>query len=236
MNQPHTELPTPHPSSLHSMKRHLIVLLSLWLLLLLPAARATVVYSGVLNVAIPQTFDGVYLRISDNTTSVSFPGDWNTAPWINPFFGGTVIGTSPLFLPVITGSNQGSDPIVNLTGGTTIDAGSNFASADNGSTTHTGPALNQFHVGSPGYIGYKFQLPGSGPDYYGWMGIQVNDAGAGTIIDWAYQNTAGAAIQAGSISAVPEPAEACLVLLLALPCACLLIRRRRQRVEYPHAL
>lgn len=207
------------------MKRPLFALLALSLPIISSAAHAAIVYSGPQNVAIPYDFNGVFLRLSDNATSVTFPGDWSTAPWINPFFGGTGIATSPLFLPVITGADQ----IVNLAGGTVISAGSNFALGESGSSTHVGPALNQFQVGSPGYIGYKFQLPGGGPQYYGWIGVQINDAGAGAITDWAYQNTSGTAIQAGEISGVPEPAAACCALLLALPGACLLFRKRRQR-------
>lgn len=233
MNLTTAEAPILRANFPPSMKRHLTALLSLLLLFPSPPARAAIVHSGIQNIAIPYDFNGVFLRIDTGTNTTVEPSalNWSTQPWVNPFFGGTVIGNSPLFLPVITGADQ----IVKLAGGTVIDAGSNFAAGESGSSSHVGPAANQFQVGSPGYIGYKFQLPGGGPDYFGWMGIQVNDAGAGTIVDWAYQNTAGTAIQAGAISPVPEPAEACCVLLLALAGACTLIRRRRQREECRHA-
>ena len=184
-------------------------------------AHAGLIYSGVQNVAIPQTFDGVYLRLSDGFTTGTFPANWNTEPWLNPFFGGVYIGNSALLRPIITGTDQ----IVNLAAGTVINAGSNFVAGESGSSTHTGPAANQFHIGTPGYIGLAFETTVGGPDYYGWAQVIINNTGAGSIMDWAYDNTAGTAIQAGQIAPVPEPAAVAVGLL------CLgvgMVRRRRR--------
>jgi hypothetical protein len=179
------------------------------------------VYSGVQNIAVPQTFDGVYLNIQTGATALTEPATWNTAPWLNPFFGGVGIANSPLLQPIITGTDQ----IVNIAPGGIIGFGGNFGPAPSGSSTHVGPAANQFQPGVTGYIGYRFQLPGGGgSDYFGWMGVQVNNTGAGTIIDWAYQNTAGQPVAAGSISAVPEPVTTAIGLAL---CGVCVMRRRR---------
>jgi len=203
------------------MKRHLALSLLLWLAAVLPAVRAAVVYSGVEDIAIPQNFAGVYLNISTGATAPSEPGTWSTAPWLNPFFGGVGIGNSALLQPIVTGTAQ----IVNLPAGTTIGAGANFVLGESGSSTHVGPAANQFQPGVEGYIGYQFQLPGGGgADYYGWLGIQVNNAGAGTITDWAYQNTPGAGVAAGSLLVVPEAGTALPGIAL---CGVYLMRRRR---------
>ena len=208
------------------MKRHLIALMSACLSLSSAQVRASIIDGNGQNIAIPYDFDGIYLNVQTGATAFAQPGTWATEPWLNPFFGGTVIGNSASFLPIITGADQ----IVNLAFGTSIGAGGNFVAGPSGSSTHTGPAGNQFQVGVTGYIGYKFQWPGGGgQDHYGWMGVTVNDVGTGSIVNWAYENTAGTSILAGAVSGIPEPAQACCALLLAMPGACVLIRRRRQR-------
>ena len=202
------------------MKRHLIQSLALLLALIPAAGRAAVVYSGVQNIAIPQTFDGVYLNIQSGATAFTEPATWNTAPWLNPFFGGVGIANGALLQPFITGVDQ----VVNIAPGGIISTGGTFGLAPGGSSTHVGPAANQFQPGVTGYIGYRFQLTGGGADYFGWLGVQVNNVGAGTIIDWAYQNVAGQPVAAGSVSPVPEPGSAVIGIAL---CGVALWRRRR---------
>ena len=195
--------------------------------LLLPAclaitctARAALMYSGVQNIAVPATLEGTYLRLSDGTVSGAFPADWSTAPWLNPFFGGVDIANSPLLRPVIAGTDQ----IVNLAPGTVIASASNFVAGESGSTTHVGPSANQFQIGTAGIIGFVFETTVGGPDFYGWAKVVINNAGAGSIIDWAYDNTPGTSIQAGQIAPVPEPAT----LAVGLLCIGAGIARRRR--------
>jgi hypothetical protein len=198
------------------------ILLLLLLLVAATSSQAVVVYSGVQNIPIPQTLDGVYLRISDGAVSGSFPADWNSEPWLNPFFGGVYIGSSDLFRPIVTGADQ----ILNITPGTLIDSMGNFAAGESGSSTHVGAAANQFQIGMPGLIGLAFQTTVGGPEYYGWLRMTIDNTGNGSIVDWAYDSTAGTAIQAGATTAtVPETAEGCWAILLALP-ACVWLRRR----------
>ena len=189
------------------------------------ASQAAVVYSGVRNVAIPLALpagqEGAYVRLSDGVTATSYPGDtlWNTQPWLNPFFGGVDIANSPLLRPVITGTDQ----IVNLALGTVINGTSNFVAGESGSSTHVGGAANQFHIGTDGILGFVFETSVGGPDYYGWLRLDVNNAGPGTIVDWAYESTAGVPVLAGLVS-VPEPATAVIgVALLGVG----MLRRRR---------
>lgn len=180
-----------------------------------PDAHAALMYSGVRNVAIPFALpagqDGVYVRLSDGITSTSYPGDipWNTQPWLNPFFGGVDIANSPLLRPVITGTDQ----IVNLAFGTVIDSAGNFVAGESGSSLHVGAAANQFHIGTPGLMGFAFKTAPAGPDYYGWLRMSVNNVGDGNIVDWAYNDAAGTPVIAG-VSAVPEPATAVIGLAL----------------------
>jgi hypothetical protein len=197
-----------------------------WLLLLLlaamPAARAGLIYSGVQNIPIPVNDEGAYLRLDPDAIAGAFPADWETAPWINPFFGGVAIGNSPLLRPIITGTDQ----ILNLAPGTVIDGTGNYVAGESGSSTHVGPGAGQFQIGVPGLIGFVFETTVGGPDYYGWLGIEIDNLGAGRIIDWGYSDTPGAGLTAG-IAAVPEPATA----LFGLAVLTIVGSRRRRRVE-----
>ena len=200
--------------------RHLLPAL-LFLASAIPS-RAALIYSGVQNVAIPQTLDGVYVRLSDGFVTGTYPGDpgWAAGAWLNPFFGGVDVGNNPLLRPIITGTDQ----IVNLSLGTVIDSGSNFVAGESGSSTHTGAAANQFHPGTPGLIGFAFETTVGGPDHYGWLRMTVNNAGVGNITDWAIDDTAGVAVLAG-VSSVPEPAT---VLVGVALCGVSVLRRRRR--------
>ncbi len=183
------------------------------------SAPAAVIYSGIQNVAIPQDFNGVYLNPYSGVTTTAYPGDWNTAPWINPFFGGVGIANDALLRSVITGADQ----VVNLAAGTLIDAASNFVAGESGSSTHVGPAPNQFQLGTPGLIGFTFQPTIGGNVYYGWASMTFSNTGPGTIHSWAWDNTPNTGILAGDLG-VPEPTRA-LLLMLGL----LSVMMRRQR-------
>jgi hypothetical protein len=206
-----------------------ILLCALPILAAAASTHAALIYSGVQNIAIPIDpplvgLEGVYLNLLTGATTTAYPGDWDTAPWINPAFGGSWVLNSALLRPVITGS----DKVLNLALGTVIDDMGNFVPAASASTTHLGVLPGEFQVGTPGLIGVAFKTAVVGPDYYGWIRMTANNTltQTGTIVDWAYDNVAGTAVQAG-ISAVPEPAEAARIALLALPAFCAMLRRRR---------
>lgn len=194
--------------------KHRLLLLAL-ILAATPASRASIVYSGIQNVAIPLDFNGVYFRIDTGVSTLVAPGDFNTAPWMNPFFGGVEIINGNLLRPVVTGVDQ----IVNLAAGTPINGASNFVAATSYSAAHFGPAANQFQLNTPGYIGATFRQTVGGPDFYGWMQMEMNNAGAGKIISWAFENVSGGSIQAGQTTSgppVPEPGTSVFGLALIL--------------------
>lgn len=192
------------------------------LLLLGTTAPAAVVYSGLQNVSIPFGSGEVYVNVFTNASTNSYPGDYETAPWIVAFFGGSGIGTGPLIRTVVTGSVvAGGEQTANLAQGTVVNALSRFSIGDsgfNGSETHTGPAINQFQLGTQGYIGYEFEPTVGGPSYFGVMRITVDNLGGATIHDWYYENTPGVAI------AVPEPSR---VFLMLIGCIGFCMRRKR---------
>jgi hypothetical protein len=179
--------------------------------------RSAVTYSGLQDIPIPLDFGGVYLNILSGATDTAQPGTWTSAPWINPFFGGVDIGNSALMRPIITGASQ----IEKIAAGASIDSAGNFAAGASGSSTHVGLASDQFQLGVPGYLGFAFQPTTGGPTHYGWMQVTISNTGAGAIHDWAFDDLAGSAIEAG---AVPEPGRS--FLLLAGLCLAGLRRRR----------
>lgn len=155
---------------------------------LAPSAWSDVNYSGYQNVAIPFDLNGAYLNPVTGTTYIDpYPATWDTAPWINPFFGGVDIANSALLRPVITGTDQ----IVNLGTGTLINGSSNFVAGESGSSTHVGAGAGQFTLGTPGNIGFEFEASVGGPTRYGWMNTTISNSGAGVIRDWAYDNAGG---------------------------------------------
>lgn len=146
--------------------------------------------------------------------------------------GGVDIANSDLLRPVVLGTGANPEQIVKLAAGTVINAGSNFVAGESGSTTHVGPAANQFQLGSAGYLGFAFGTTVGGPDYYGWAQVVIDNTGAGSIVDWAYESTAGTAIMAGQIAPVPEPATLAAGLLCLGAAA---LRRRRGAPPVPVA-
>jgi hypothetical protein len=207
-------------------RTRLIVLSVIPVLLVLPRARAAVIYSGVQDIAIPNTFDGLYLNVMNGMFMNTDPGagPWSSQPWINLFFGGTVIGSSDHLRPVITGPDQ----IVNLPMGTLVDGTDSFALGESGSATHVGSGPGLFSLGQEGLIGFVIGSGGGGTPLYGWMRLIIRNTGSGTVKDWAYDSTVGAPIPAGftGTSFVPEPSR---LLLLALGLIVTTMRRRRMR-------
>lgn len=203
-------------------------ILLLLLLLGAPAAtRGSILYSGVQNISIPQDLGGVYLNIllpfsGSSTNGGTEPASWTSAPWINPIFGGVSIGSSALLRPEVTGGSQ----VLRLAMGTVIDSSATYAAGESGSTTHVGAGGNQFQIGASAFLGFVMKTTTGSPLYYGWLRLIIDNSGAGTIQDWAYDNTAGTSIQAGNTGTgfVPEPSRTTLTLLAA---TALLLRRRR---------
>ena len=144
--------------------------------LMLPAA-ADVIYSNLLDTAIPTDYTGVTVTVAGGT--------------INPFFGGVGVANNNLLQPVRVGTGN-LDAIRNLAVGASIDASSlSFSTGYGGSVSHLG---STFTAGAEGYLG--FQLNGAD---YGWMRVVfTNNTGGAVVKDWAYDNS-GAAIVVGRV-------------------------------------
>ena len=152
-------------------------------------ATAEVIYSSLQNIAIPSTFDGVFVDVdgSHAPSSSSFSG-WD----INPFMGGKYLANSAAFQPARVGTD-GMATVLNFGAGITIGSGLNFATGSGGSLDHLGNASGQFAASQDGYLAFKI---GSN---YGWMRVVfTNDTSGAVIKDWAY-DTSGAPIVTGNV-------------------------------------
>jgi hypothetical protein len=163
------------------------------------AANATVVYSGVVSIAIPVTTAGVYLNVVTGVNSAnpgSAPG-WDINPW-------SANGLS-FFNPsnptggvyVVTGG-----AVNNLAVGTMIDAASTYGS---------GAAAASFNLNSSNnLVGFRFLNEGTSAVNYGWVRIQLGASltdASRAIVGYAYDDS-GAGISAG---VVPAPGSLALI-------------------------
>lgn len=182
------------------------------------------IYSGIVNIAIPGTFDGIYLDFTDTTlpgsngaTSLTEPMPWSG---VNFVWGGSVIYNTSNFQFVRVAATQNA-AVANIALYSTVGPSSTFGTGANASGTDDG---NQ-HIGTDpgtfgdlvdGYLGFKFTPDGAAGPYYGWMQVKlttdVSDAAdsGGRIVQWAYSTSANTPVM------VPEPAHYTAGTLVAL--------------------
>ncbi|MBL9150398.1 MAG: hypothetical protein JNM94_17065 [Phycisphaerae bacterium] len=181
------------------------------------ASNAGVIYSGVVNINIPATTNGLYLNVVNgqinepgNGGGSTVPG-WDINPWSTSF--GLFSPTNPSGGAYATlGAN-----LFNLPALTTISAASTFGSL--GSTTNNG----QWNLNSANNIvGFRFQNEANGNAiHYGWFRVAFGATiGSRTLVEYAYEDVAGGSIAAG---AIPAPGAFALLGLAGLSA-----RRRRQ--------
>ena len=180
-------------------------------------ARGAIVYSGLVSVAIPTDFDGVFIDIDGMTSGTDPMAGWD----LNPFFGGSVISTSVDFHPVAD-SVISTATILRLDLGVEVNGTLTYAASPGGSSDHLGLGSDQFTEGTESYIGFSFTTNDDEGPNYGWVRVQVTANNAGGIVTgWAFEDS-GAPITVG---AVPEPSAAMLLGLVPI----LAWRRRRAR-------
>lgn len=191
--------------------------------LLTAAAPAAIIYSGLQNVVIPFSVDGLYVNVDTNDTRTSQPSNFAWGPWINLFWGGTKIASNDILRPSVITGTPFAEQVLNHSFGDLLEPMDDYAADYNGSELHIGSDLNQFQLNAPGYIGFQFDLAGT--PRYGWMQIIPNNASADAlVVDWAYNSVPSEGIEIGKLDVVPEPGRSLLLLggLLGL-----LFRRRR---------
>jgi PEP-CTERM motif len=191
-------------------------------------AQAVVVYSGPVNLAVPNTAIGLYLNV---VTGTSYSGP-NTFPSLggpgqnydlNMYVTG---GAWTLFSPGTSGQSTPT-PVPTTSKGyvavSATGAASNLAVGTligGSSVFNTGtPDASALATGGTTILGFRFR--NEGPDltvstddtvHFGWARFNLAPGGgsAGTLIDYAFESTPLTAIAAGVTTPIPEPASLAL--------------------------
>jgi len=183
-------------------------------------ADAYIVWSGIVNINIPSSVDGVYLNVitGQSGSSGSSVSGWD----VNPYGGSNLQFFSSGGGGYMRGLGSSTTLVDNLAFNTVIGASQAFGSGTGGVETTGATAFNP--NSSQNLVGFRFVNEATGGTHYGWMRIQLW-SGPGiqprAIVEYAYESVAGASINAGVI-----PAPGAMALLGA---AGLLGARRRRR-------
>jgi hypothetical protein len=197
--------------------------------LLVSSASAAVVYSGEQNLTVAgDSLEGVYLNFENGDIATVYPDDFDNKPWINITLGGYGIFNGEVLRPVAASAGEiynpelTSDHYLNVDAGTIIDASTAFVVDGWASQHHMGSSgeSGKFSVGNTGFIAFEFTNTAESTVHYGWLRLVPGNE-SGTIVDWAYENTPGQAIQVG---AVPEPSLAGIAAVAMIGA---LLKRRR---------
>lgn len=213
------------------------VVLALSGLVVAVPAQAGLVYSGPVNLVIPNTTAGLYVNVLDGS-SFSGPGTFPALGGPGANFDFNVFGTSSWTLFSPTSSGQSAPTVPTTSRGYVSTSASGGASSlalgtliDGSSIFNTGsPSAAALSTGAPAIFGFRFR--NEGPDlasaaddtvHYGWARVVLTGGVPGTLIDYAFESTPLTGIQAG---VVPEPAA---WLLMGLGVAALVARQRRRQ-------
>ena len=169
-------------------------------------ANATVVYSDVINLAVPTTTDGVYMNVQTGawSSTTATPAGWD----VNPY--GTATTAVSLF--AATGTGYMRNPGTTATAATRLDLGTVVGSSaffyGNSSAT-IGAGTGQWAANSSGYFGFKF-IAADAATHYGWMQLSIGEnAGTRTIVRYAWEDVANTSLTVGP----PIPAPGAMALL-----------------------
>lgn len=172
-------------------------------------ADAAIVHSGLVNIAIPDNIDGVYLNVVTGASGAAAPAGWDINPYsalagqfnlwgatANTWFstGGVIGGPyklaagTPIFGPAAAFFRPG--------GGTNVGTEMTLNSSDN-------------------LLGFRFaNEANAGANHFGWVRISFGaTTGQRSIVEYAYEDVAESTILAG---AIPAPGSLALLALGAL--------------------
>ncbi|MFM9956522.1 MAG: hypothetical protein ACKVZJ_00460 [Phycisphaerales bacterium] len=186
-------------------------------------AHAGVVYSGVVNLNIPSTTDGLYLNVvtgQTSTSSAATPSGWDVNLWGNSSLslfspspspgGGAYVGSGSLYrnVPFVGGVLVGPADTFTNVGVATLNPGTplNLNSSNNG-------------------IGFRFinELTGN-QVHYGYLRFSVSSSASSqprAVVEYYYESTPGFAL-----NIFPSPGTGAIVVVGSAA----LVGRRRARV------
>lgn len=197
------------------------------------SADADIIYSGnfgLINLPIPASSAlGLYLDVDGMAYAVGagLPGaDIN--------FFNTLVGANQLSFFGNLGGNSNravlsAGGVAKLGSGSTVSVADSFGVQSLLATHQPGSTSNgNWAGGGTGFVGFSFKVGAN--THYGWARLNIN-AGTldGTVVDFAYDNTANAPIRTG---AIPEPTS---IALLALGAVGVIEIRRRSRAKREQA-
>ena len=186
------------------------------------AASADIVWSGIVNLNIPSTTNGLYLNVLTGAYNVDGGGGSTVAGWdVNPWSGGALSFFNPANPTggVYVRDASTTVGVSNLGFGTVIGEGSTYSSGGAQTTGAFAFNLNS----SENLVGFRLFNEDAGTVHYGWMRIELIDTLNGqprSVVEYAFESTAGASIAAG---VVPAPGVLALLGLAGLAGS----RRRR---------
>ena len=185
-------------------------------------ADAYIVWSGIININIPSSTDGVYLNVitGQSGTTGSGVSGWDVNPWSSSGLNFFSPSNAPVGGAYVTGNGAFTTRVDNLAFNTVIGASQGFGAGAAESTGTTAFNLNS----TQNLVGFRFVNEATGSTHYGWMRLQLW-SGPGiqprAIVEYAYESVAGASINAGLI---PAPGA---IALLGLSGLAGIGRRRR---------
>jgi hypothetical protein len=182
-------------------------------------AHAVIVYSGPVNIPVPDDIDGVYLNLVTGAFGSSPPAGWDINPYSATAGGFNLWGattTTWLNTAGVIGDAAGYV----LPFGTNIAPGTNFYRPGGGTSLAGAVTLN-----GPNLFGVQFTNEAGSSTHYAWVEITFGaSAGERAITGWAFESMPDAAIAAG---VVPEPGTYAMLLAGLAGIGALVARRRK---------
>ncbi|MBX3378042.1 MAG: PEP-CTERM sorting domain-containing protein [Phycisphaeraceae bacterium] len=183
-------------------------------------ADAAIVYSGVVNIPIASSTNGLYLNVvtgvinePGNTTGATVPG-WDINPWSSTAlnFFNPAAPAGGVYVQRVGGGGTANLPVGEIIGA--APSGGRLYGASTAATTGNDPfVLNS----ADNIVGFRFQNEANGnATHYGWFRVSLSttlSAQPRLLVEYAYEDVAGADIAAG---AIPAPGSLALLALGAV--------------------
>lgn len=187
-----------HPIAARRSSRTILPLLAI---AALPSvAAADVVSSGIVNLNIPSTIDGLSLNL---VTGASSTTDWVTG-WDFQFYTAETLQCDANYSTPQAGfvrGFQGASGVNNLPLGTVIGPGGQDVFTSSSTPTSGQAAANWILSSGDNYAGVRFLDEITGQYHYGWIRFCVADTFGGqprSIVEYAYEDTPNTAIAIGA--------------------------------------